>query len=278
MKIPVLLYHDVREDSFDTGRVAAKLRPYIIRESVFARQMEWLYDEGYKVVGAARLRDQAAGAAYKLAGGRIRTARNPYRLIGLVFDDGWKSNRTKVLPLLKKFGFTATFFVTLEYLGRTGMMDWADLSYLNLQGMEIGSHGMRHVSPRGCSDEELKSELIESRHALEARTGQRIESYSSPTGYSDERLAPLAREAGYRTVCVSRPALNDFARKEKFSVLQKTGIKRSMSFPTFSGIVRGDAGVYRKLRFTRACRSAVKTIIRPAGYEWVQARVMRSGR
>ena len=50
-----------------------------------------------------------------------RTVRNcsklPFRAVALTFDDGFKDNLTYALPILSKYGFTATFFVVTEWVG-----------------------------------------------------------------------------------------------------------------------------------------------------------------
>src|SRR3989338_3474355 len=178
MKLPVLLYHDIREDDFNIATVESNLRPYIIRKSDFKKQMEWLAENGHK-----------------------NTA--------LVFDDGWKSNYEIAYPLLKQYGFTATFFVTIENIGKPEMITWDELKEMANNGMVIGSHNMTHRPPIELSDEELKQEIFESKRILDEGLGKKICSFSSPTGFYDKRIIGIAKEAGYKEVYFTRVAWSE---------------------------------------------------------------------
>lgn len=71
----------------------------------------------------------------------------PDRLVVLTFDDGNKSDYTYVAPLLKHYGFGATFFIT-EGLGFLNNKDhyvtWEEVRALHEEGFEIGNHTQHH--------------------------------------------------------------------------------------------------------------------------------------
>jgi peptidoglycan-N-acetylglucosamine deacetylase len=67
------------------------------------------------------------------------------KLVVLTFDDAVKSHRTFVAPLLKEFGFRATFFVTQNWMSDTAnFMSWEDIGELHRMGFEIGNHSWTH--------------------------------------------------------------------------------------------------------------------------------------
>jgi len=71
----------------------------------------------------------------------------PDKLVVLTFDDACLSHATVVTPLLKKFGFGATFYVTM--FGRTALdpkqyMSWEQAKAVEGMGFEIGNHGFGH--------------------------------------------------------------------------------------------------------------------------------------
>lgn len=71
----------------------------------------------------------------------------PDRLVVLTFDDSAVSHATHVGPLLKKFGFGATFFITEGFNFTTNKKDymtWEQISGLHKSGFEIGNHTRRH--------------------------------------------------------------------------------------------------------------------------------------
>jgi len=66
------------------------------------------------------------------------------------FDDGMKSHYTELYPLLKKYGFKATFFVNGPKLAKEGehtqwrFGSWKQFTEMALNGYEIGNHSLTH--------------------------------------------------------------------------------------------------------------------------------------
>ena len=78
------------------------------------------------------------------------------------------------------------------------LMTFEELAELAAEGHEIGSHSMTHCMMPECDDRALTYEIEESRHVLQARVGQPIESFCYPNGNSDARAARAVAKAGYR--------------------------------------------------------------------------------
>ncbi|UCG46357.1 MAG: family 78 glycoside hydrolase catalytic domain [Phycisphaerales bacterium] len=71
----------------------------------------------------------------------------PDRLVVLTFDDGCKSHSTFVAPLLKRYGFGATFFISEAFMAnKQDYMSWEDVRGLHEAGFEIGNHARRHLN------------------------------------------------------------------------------------------------------------------------------------
>src|SRR5688572_2214970 len=71
----------------------------------------------------------------------------PDRLVVLTFDDSVKSQFTIVRPLLLKYRFGATFFVTEGFDFTTNKQDymtWDEIGQLHKDGFEIGNHTRDH--------------------------------------------------------------------------------------------------------------------------------------
>lgn len=77
-------------------------------------------------------------------------------------------------------------------------MTFEELAELAADGHEIGSHSMTHCMMPECDDHTLTYEMSESRHVLQARLGQPIETFCYPNGNSDARTAHAVAKAGYR--------------------------------------------------------------------------------
>src|SRR5213082_3426683 len=71
----------------------------------------------------------------------------PDRLVVLTFDDASKSHSTVARPLLKLYGFGATFFVTEGFdfpTNKRDYMSWEEIARLHADGFEIGNHTRDH--------------------------------------------------------------------------------------------------------------------------------------
>ena len=132
----VLMYHSVQPYTDD---------PYLVTVGPprFEQQMRWLSRRGLRGVSIAELLAARAAGAGK-------------GLVGLTFDDGYADFAEYALPVLQRYGFTATVFVIAGRLGgdnvwdpagpRKPLLDAAQVRRLAEAGVEIGSHGMQHVS------------------------------------------------------------------------------------------------------------------------------------
>ena len=76
----------------------------------------------------------------------------PDRLVVLTFDDASKSHYTVARPLLLKYKFGATFFVTEGWdfaTNKKDYMTWEEIAQLHKDGFEIGNHTRDH---KGVTD------------------------------------------------------------------------------------------------------------------------------
>jgi peptidoglycan/xylan/chitin deacetylase (PgdA/CDA1 family) len=86
----------------------------------------------------------------------------PDRLVVLTFDDSVKSHFTVAAPLLKKYGFGATFFITEGFTFKTNSRDymtWEEIRELDRQGFEIGNHTRDHLSIADDNVDRLEEQL-----------------------------------------------------------------------------------------------------------------------
>ena len=72
----------------------------------------------------------------------------PDKLVVLTFDDSVASHYTVARPLLKRYGFGASFFITEGFSFRTNKKDymtWKQIAELHRDGFEIGNHTRDHL-------------------------------------------------------------------------------------------------------------------------------------
>ena len=70
----------------------------------------------------------------------------PDKPVVLTFDDGNKSHYQNVFPLLKKYGYKATFFIYPSAVlnNSTKYITWSELAEMSQAGMDIESHTRDH--------------------------------------------------------------------------------------------------------------------------------------
>ena len=90
------------------------------------------------------------------------------RIVVLTFDDASASHYTVVRPLLKKYQFNATFFITEGWDFESNKIDyltWEQIRTLHREGFEIGNHTKDHL---GVTDKTV-SRLSEQLSGIESR-------------------------------------------------------------------------------------------------------------
>ena len=125
----------------------------------------------------------------------------PDKLVVLTFDDAVVSHATYVAPLLKKYGFGATFFVC-EFVDppfgdKTKYMSWEQIAELNKMGFEIGNHTWHHTHVNKMNKAKFIAELeyIENKCA-EYHIPKPI-SFAYPGYDTSRRATEVLKEKGY---------------------------------------------------------------------------------
>jgi peptidoglycan/xylan/chitin deacetylase (PgdA/CDA1 family) len=182
VRVPVLVYHNVAPRLDGESRRQRELN---VDPREFESHMQALRAEGYTVISLRALEKALAGGAPV-----------PARSVVITFDDGWKSQFEHAFPVLRRMGFTATFFVFTSPIGRDArFMTWAELREMQAAGMSVGSHSRTH--PYLSRSTALTAELTGSRAAIERQLGTAPEFFAYPFGEKGARLTTAVRDAGY---------------------------------------------------------------------------------
>ncbi|WP_116026661.1 polysaccharide deacetylase family protein [Thermomonospora umbrina] len=186
----ILMYHSVDRVAEDPYRLT-------VPPELFERQMDWLRRNGMRGVSIRELR-------------RAWHAGRARGLVGLTFDDGYADFATRAAPVLLRRGFTATVFVVAGEIGggnawddgpRRALMTEDQIRCVAHTGMEIGSHGLRHVALPDVDAEDLETELVRSRSILEDVSGGPVTGFAYPYGRVARREADAVRKTGYEYGC-----------------------------------------------------------------------------
>jgi peptidoglycan/xylan/chitin deacetylase (PgdA/CDA1 family) len=194
-------------------------RFYSIPIEAFEAHLRRLKQLGYRSLSA----DEAV--AFAQGKGRWKQP-----IVLITIDDGCRSVVTRAEPLLRKHGFRAVLFVTLDpsaYVFGSSRPDQSrisddELRTLDPNVIEVQSHGVSHQPMRDLPDEVLADELAQSRAGLEHITGLSVRHLAIPGNWYDARVLRMARQAGYEGVYVSdrdwvRPG-SDLSRLPRFNI------------------------------------------------------------
>jgi peptidoglycan/xylan/chitin deacetylase (PgdA/CDA1 family) len=188
----ILTFHDLGDDAGDLFSIAP---------AKFAEYLSFLEEEGYVSLRASDLRREWPAILQR------------ERLILLTFDDGYASQRDVGAPLLRRHGFTATFFVISSFLGPTRVhhrfdgkdrtfLGAEDLRQMEREGFEIGAHTHTHPLMGTLPEETVEEEFVLSKRLIEQELGHPLSSFAYPYGrrdaFSQMTRAALQR-AGYQT-------------------------------------------------------------------------------
>ncbi|HOW87578.1 MAG TPA: polysaccharide deacetylase family protein [Candidatus Omnitrophota bacterium] len=183
--IPILAYHSLDPGRFPNNKLA-------ISPQIFRQQMLLLKKWGFKIV---TLESCARGGW---------TEGFLDRKAAITFDDGYADNYRWALPVLKEFGFAATFFATPQDIGQEGFMNWDMLREMaEVPGIEIGSHGLEHRPLSDIPEKEAWISLVASKKILEEQLGREVSAISYPSGSFNEKIVEMAQGAGYAYGCAA---------------------------------------------------------------------------
>jgi peptidoglycan/xylan/chitin deacetylase (PgdA/CDA1 family) len=185
VRVPILVYHQVVPDEPGKPRAISEM---FITPDAFEAQMRYLRDRGIHVV--------SLGALVEALQGRCTL---PSPVVVLTFDDGRDNQYRYAFPILRKYGFTATFFPFTHAMDRNPRyLTWAQLREMQEAGMTIGSHTHLHVRVDKVTDPAvMHKEVTGSRDILQNRLGAG-EFLAYPFGALSAAGDSAARAAGYR--------------------------------------------------------------------------------
>lgn len=217
---PILMYHHIEKKEPQNS--------YYVSSEIFREQMQWLKDNNYKVVSYDDFYKKAVGL------GEL-----PEKPVIITFDDGVIDQYTNALPILKEFGYTATFFIKLNNVGEgKGGMTWDMIKELIDSGMTIGSHSMNHDNMANMDEKTLKYELTESKKVLEENLDINIYYFCYPGGAYSEETIKATQDAGYRSASTtSHKVIHKIKNYEDLFKIPRIHIDDEI--PTFVDWVQG---------------------------------------
>lgn len=188
-RLPILMYHNI------AARPSGGQPGMFVNPHKFDKQMKLLSRLGYQGVSLEKA---------------MSFDRKKGRPLAITFDDGYKDNLENALPILVRYGFTATCFVVTSLLGRyndwrirntvpkCSLMSVSDLHEWQSAGMEVGAHSRTHKRLTGLSDHDLRNEVKGSKQELEDILHVEVKYFSYPFGNYDTKCRAVVTSAGFK--------------------------------------------------------------------------------
>lgn len=215
---PILLYHHIAKKTPQNS--------YYVSPEIFEKQLKWLKENNFKVISMDEL--------YQGISGKNSLPKKP---VVITFDDGYVDNYKNAFPLLKKYAYTATFFVKTNTIGK-GDMSWQMLKEMQDAGMTIASHSMSHQDLKKMKIEDVDRELLGSKQVLEKNLGVEVKYFSYPLGAFSSQTAAEVKKIKYLAAFTVIHRVNQNIKTENdYYKLPRVHIDDEM--PTFIDWVQG---------------------------------------
>jgi peptidoglycan/xylan/chitin deacetylase (PgdA/CDA1 family) len=184
--VPILVYHNFSKKKSDKTAVS---------QNDFEAQMNYLKQNGYHVVSM----DQFLNFIdYK--------TQLPEKSIVITFDDAWRSAFDIALPILIKYGFTATFFIYTDFIGGGKALTWKQIETLSKIGFDIQCQTKTHrnlaVPKKNESLKEyfksIEMEINYPKKLIKSKLNIDCKYLAYPYGATNNLVIALLKKYGYR--------------------------------------------------------------------------------
>ncbi len=247
---PILAYH----------RVVPQVKYGIdVSRDMFEKQMAWLARKGYHSLNMEKFYQSLSSRTLDPKG------------IIITFDDGHQDFVQHAVPILKKYGYSATLFVNSGLLGRTfwvggrrpapvrwhdtkpadyredssdwrvyEFMSWDEVVLLRKEGFDIQSHGITHPFLTDLPRPEVRREMSESKKILQEKAGSPVKYFCYPSGNFNADVQKDAKESGYDAAVQSPGHDHLHYYWDDLFALERIGVWSDVQFWKFKKLVTGE--------------------------------------
>lgn len=198
--VPILMYHVIAP-----APAAAPYPGLYVTPHDFAAQVAALVHAGFHAVTLDEVRAAWRG-----------TAGLPSRPIVLTFDNGYRSQYTEALPILRRVGWVADENLQLTGLPpREGGLTVRQIRALVKAGWELDTQGYDHADLTVLDAAQLRFQVAVTRARLRRLYGVAVSWFCYPSGRYDQAVVDAVRAAGFvgATTVVSgwaRPSVDPY--------------------------------------------------------------------
>ena len=173
------------------------------------------------------------------------TGKSP--VVVLCFDDAEVSHYTIVAPLLKKYGFAATFLVC-EMPRKTPAdsvyyLKWPQIAALHKMGFEIGNHTGHHRNMTKLTREQMQQEIKYVEDRCQQYGIPKPTSFAYPGNRADSLSQVVLKEMGYQFARAGGSRYYDPAKDPKLEIPSYTmGSSEKLADRTMEALEQLQAG------------------------------------
>jgi peptidoglycan/xylan/chitin deacetylase (PgdA/CDA1 family) len=214
--VPVLSYH-----KFSLN----KKNRMTVTKDAFEEQMKLLQDRGYRVISMDQLFD------FLDFKGQI-----PKKSVVITIDDGWRSAYDIAFPILKKYGFPATFFVYTDLIvGSKKTLSWNLLREMTRNGIDIQCHTKTHRNLTVIDEKEsfreyfeaIERDLTAANNLISKKLDRTCTYLAYPYSDTNSLIIALLKKQGYRGAFTVKRGSNPF-------FINNYAINRSMIYGDYT--------------------------------------------
>jgi peptidoglycan/xylan/chitin deacetylase (PgdA/CDA1 family) len=181
-EVVVLVYHRFGNDKYPSTNIGL---------DEFENHLKYLKDNKFNVMNFGQ------AVEYVLSN------EIPYaeKVVCLTVDDGYKTFIENGLPLLQKYGYSATVFINSKSVGGGSYMSWEQLKQVQEQGVEIGNHSHSHAYFLNIAKEQrikaFKEDVNICQQRIEENLGFIPKYFAYPYGEFDPDMKKALKELGF---------------------------------------------------------------------------------
>ncbi len=177
----VLMYHRFNEAEHPATSISSK---------TFEKQMQYLKDNNFKVLPTSSL--------IPFFNKEIQL---PKKSVFITIDDAYKSVYQIAYPILKKYNFPFSVFVSTKFVStnkNSDFMSWEMLKNLSKENVEILNHTKSHKNLINLLPSEIKREFLDAEEEIFKNIGKIGKITSYPYGESNLTVENIAKELNFK--------------------------------------------------------------------------------
>jgi len=221
----VLIYHSIGDNK----------EFFTVYASEFEKQMKYLADNNYRVISASTM-----------AGLLGRGQEVSPKTVVITFDDGYEDNYTNAFPVLKKYGFLASIFLTTGSLAGTrttskgtviSTLHWPQIKEMADSGLiEFFPHTHTHPKLNLLSDDKVLNEVHVSKEIMEKELNKKMDIFAYPYGKSNQKVRDVLKQEGFKVAFTVETG--PVTAKVDPLLINRNSIDSMVTLSMFKGIIK----------------------------------------